>query len=154
MKANLFIKFKGIDCDNDSAVDLAELGESLTGFDSVFKRFAEILPIEGGGVEVKATATEKGSIIVDLLISLQSRHGTIPFESITDFLAFLKLSGSPALNHASGHVRNAALALTLRALSARRKGKCSIFRVKLCEKGLAEFATITLTNDASCIHCV
>ena len=95
MKANLFIRFKGIDHDNDSAVDLAELGESLTGFDSVFKSFAEILRIEGG-VEVKATATEKGSIIVDLLISLQSPHGTIPFESISDFIAFLKLTGSPA----------------------------------------------------------
>ena len=47
MKANLFIRFKGIDHDNDSAVDLAELGESLTGFDSVFKSFAEILGAMG-----------------------------------------------------------------------------------------------------------
>lgn len=92
MNPNLFIRFKGIDRDNDSAVDLAELGESLTGFDSLFKSFGEILRISDT-LEIKATATEEGSIIVDLLVSLQSQaNGVIPFDSIDDFLNFLKLT--------------------------------------------------------------
>ena len=100
MSPNLFIRFKGIDRDNDSAVDLAELGESLTGFDSLFKSFGEILRISDT-LEIKATATEEGSIIVDLLVSLQSQaNGVIPFDSIDDFLNFLKLTGSPAWHHA------------------------------------------------------
>lgn len=100
MRANLFIRFKGIDPDNDSAVDLAELGESLMGFDSLFKSFAEILRINDT-LEIKATATSEGSIIVDLLVSLQSHpHGIIPFASIGDFLVFLKLTGSPAWHQA------------------------------------------------------
>jgi len=100
MNPNLFIRFKGIDHDNDSAVDLAELGESLTGFDSLLKSFGEILRISDT-LEIKATATEEGSIIVDLLVSLQSQtNGVIPFDSIDDFLNFLKLTGSPAWHHA------------------------------------------------------
>jgi len=62
MNPNLFIRFKGIDPKNDSAVDLAELGESLTGFDSLFKSFGEILRINDT-LEIKATATKEGCSI-------------------------------------------------------------------------------------------
>jgi hypothetical protein len=93
LDANLFIRFKGIDRDNDSAVGLAELGESLMGFDALFKSYAEILRINDT-IEIKATSTKEGSIIVDLLVSLQSHsNGIIPFSSIDDFLVFLKLVG-------------------------------------------------------------
>lgn len=100
MNSNLFIRFKGIDPQNDSAVDLAELGESLTGFDSLFKSFSEILRINDA-LEIKATATKEGSYIIDLVVLLQAHtHGVLPFDSIDDYLTFLKLIGSPAWHSA------------------------------------------------------
>jgi hypothetical protein len=58
MNPNLFIRFKGIDADHDSDVDLPEFGESLIGFDALFKEFAGVLHIDGQ-LEVKATATRE-----------------------------------------------------------------------------------------------
>jgi hypothetical protein len=93
MNPNLFIRFKGIDRAHDSEIDLAELGESLIGFDSLFKNFGEILRVEEQ-LEIKVTATKEGSVIVELVIWLQ--QGIIPFDSIDDFLNLLKIAGDPA----------------------------------------------------------
>lgn len=97
MNPNLFIRFKGIDREHDSEVDLAELGESLMGFDSLFRNFGEIIRVEGQ-LEIKATATKEGSVIVDLVARLQ--HGTIPFESIDNYLNFLKIAGDSTWHEA------------------------------------------------------
>jgi hypothetical protein len=97
MNPNLFIRFKGIDRDHDSEIDLAELGESLIGFDSLFRSFGELMRVDGQ-LEIKATATKEGSVIVDLIVWLQ--QGAIPFESIDDFLNLLKIAGDPAWHDA------------------------------------------------------
>jgi hypothetical protein len=94
MNPNLFIRFKGIDAEHDSEVDLAELGESLVGFDSLFKEFANILRIEGQ-LEIKATASHEGSIIVDVVARLHDVSAALPFDSVKDFLEILKLAGDP-----------------------------------------------------------
>lgn len=94
MKPNLFIRFKGIDSINDSEVALAELGESLIGFDNLFNELAGIMRIEGQ-LEIKAIATSEGSIIVDLVVWLQNASNALPFGSTDDYLNFLKLAGTP-----------------------------------------------------------
>src|ERR1017187_4044369 len=94
MNPNLFIRFKGIHADHDSDVDLAELGESLVGFDALFREFVGVMRVEGQ-LEIKATATREGSIIVDLVIWLQHEAASYPFHSIDDLINFLKLAGDP-----------------------------------------------------------
>jgi hypothetical protein len=94
MNPNLFIRFKGIDADHDSDIDLAELGESLVGFDALFKEFVGVMHIDGQ-LEIKATSPREGSIIVDLVIWLQHEAASFPFHSIDDLLNFLKLTGDP-----------------------------------------------------------
>jgi hypothetical protein len=99
MNPNLFIRFKGIDANHDSDVDLAELGESLVGFDSVFKELAAVMRVEEE-LEIKATAIEEGSIVFDLIVWVQHGATSVPFHSIDDLLNFLKLAGDPLWHEA------------------------------------------------------
>jgi len=54
MKSNLFIKYRGIDLENDSEIDLATLGNSIIGFDEVIKEILKISKIKGN-ISVSAT---------------------------------------------------------------------------------------------------
>jgi len=92
MEFNLYLRFKGTDND-ENPVGLSELGESLVGFDYVFREFARVLRIEGG-VQVSATSSRRGSVIVDTLIS-GAQSAVHWFGTVNDFLTFLELVKGP-----------------------------------------------------------
>lgn len=97
MEFRLYLRFTGSDQD-DSEVALSELGESLVGFDSIFQEFARILHLEGG-VEVSATASRDGSLIIDTVLAL-SDATSLGFDSFQALLNALELARDP-LFHAA-----------------------------------------------------
>lgn len=90
MRPNFFIKYRGINASNDSAVDLVALGESIIGFDALIKDIFEISKINGE-VSVSATKTRDGSLIVDILVTISNIANAIPFERVEDLLNFLRI---------------------------------------------------------------
>ncbi len=99
MNPNLFLRYKGNLPEDDSQMALAELGQSLIGFDALLKEFARILRIEGE-LEVRITASKEGSIIVEMLTVLNNASGGLPFETVGDLLDFLKLTGDALYDQA------------------------------------------------------
>ena len=77
---------------DDSQVALGELGMSLMGFDSLLKDLAHILRLKGE-LEIRASSPKQGSIIVQISAILNDVGSTLPFDSIGDFLDFLRVAG-------------------------------------------------------------
>ena len=94
MNPNLFIRFKGTEQESDSQVSLSELGESLTGFHSVLTELNSVMGITIEP-EVQATALRDGSVIVDLVLFFRDASDVLPFDSVPDFVEFLKLAEEP-----------------------------------------------------------
>ncbi|MBN1638428.1 MAG: hypothetical protein JW866_05650 [Ignavibacteriales bacterium] len=90
MKPNFFIKYHGPDDTNDSEIDLVALGESIVGFDRVIKDIFYISKINGD-ISVSASKTQKGSLVIDIVIAVGNLGSSIPFDKIIDFLNFLKV---------------------------------------------------------------
>lgn len=101
MDPNLFLRFKGIEEESDSQVSLAELGESLTGFHSVLTELNGVMGITIEP-EVQATALREGSVIVDLVLWFRDASDVLPFDSVTDFVEFLKLAEEPKAEEVEG----------------------------------------------------
>jgi len=99
MTPNLFIRFKGNLPEDDSQIALAELGESLVGFDSVLKEFARILRIQGE-LEIRASSPKRGSVIFQIAAQLDHASLALLFSSIGDFLDFLKVAADPTFHQA------------------------------------------------------
>jgi hypothetical protein len=101
MDPNLFIRFKGTEEESDSQVSLSELGESLTGFHSVLTELNSVMGITIEP-EVQATALRDGSVIVDLVLFFRDASDALPFDSVTDFVEFLKLAEEPKAEEVEG----------------------------------------------------
>jgi hypothetical protein len=101
MDPNLFIRFKGTEEESDSQVALSELGESLTGFHSVLTELNSVMGITIEP-EVQATALRDGSVIVDLVLFFRDASEALPFDSVTDFVEFLKLAEEPKAGEVEG----------------------------------------------------
>lgn len=101
MDPNLFIRFKGTEEESDSQVSLSELGESLTGFHSVLTELNSVMGISIEP-EVQATALRDGSVIVDLVLFFRDASDALPFDSVTDFVEFLKLAEEPKAEEVEG----------------------------------------------------
>lgn len=86
MDSNLLIKYKE-QTDGSIGYDLGLLGESFSGFNSVFKELFEISQIQGELV-VRTTRVSEGSIEVFNLIQVVT---TIPFNEIRDLLDFFQV---------------------------------------------------------------
>ena len=97
MDVELHLRYVGTDGD-DSTIALSELGESLVGFDYVFRELTRILRIEGG-VEVSATESREGSVVIDILLQLSNAADTL-FDSVQAFLTALELAKDPLLHAA------------------------------------------------------
>ena len=92
MAAILFIKYIGPNPRDTSEIDLKVLGESIQGFDQVFRELVKVLKLDAD-VEIKAAKISDGSIVIKVLIEL----GTNPhFFHPADYLNFLQLV-DPAL---------------------------------------------------------
>ncbi|MFZ2188212.1 MAG: hypothetical protein WAV73_01445 [Candidatus Moraniibacteriota bacterium] len=89
MKANLFIKYKGLGID-DSEIDLVTLGESIIGFDLVIREIFKTTKIDAD-IKVGVSKTREGSLIVDIIIFVISNKEHVPFEKISDLLNFLEI---------------------------------------------------------------
>lgn len=87
---NLFIKYVPYP---NSDIDLNLLGESLIGFERVIKECFKISKIDGN-LEVKAKNLSAGSIVIEIVLHVSAG---IPFNSISDMLAFYKIA-SPDLH--------------------------------------------------------
>ncbi len=101
MDPNLFIRFKGTEEESDSQVSLSELGESLTGFHSVLTELNCVMGITIEP-EVQATALRDGSVIVDLVLFFRDASDALPFDSVADFVEFLKLAEEPKAEEVEG----------------------------------------------------
>lgn len=99
MNPNLFIRFHGTEDNSTSSVALAELGESLSGFDFIFKEFSQILRINIEP-EIQATGHREGSLIIDVAVWWHDASRTLPFNSVDDFLQFLRFAGEPLYDQA------------------------------------------------------
>lgn len=102
MDPNLFIRFKGTEEESDSQVSLSELGESLTGFHSVLTELNSVMGITIEP-EVQATALRDGSVIVDLVLFFRDASEALPFDSVPDFVEFLKLAEEPKAEEVEGY---------------------------------------------------
>lgn len=100
MQPNFFIKYRGIDKQNDSQIDLAALGKSIIGFDKVIKETFKISKIKGD-IAVIASKTREGSLIIDILIFFIDKADSIPFDRAIDFLNFLKVVSQETYNQAN-----------------------------------------------------
>ena len=95
MDVELHLRFTGVN-EDDSTILLSELGESLVGFDYVFRELTRILQLEGG-VEVSATESREGSVVIDILIQLSNAKDAL-FDSAQAFLTALELAKDPLVN--------------------------------------------------------
>ena len=102
MKPNLYVRYKGSLPENAGQIALADLGQSLIGFDTLLKDLARILRVDGE-LEVRVAATKEGSIIVEVLAILNNASNGLPFESVGDFLDFLKLTGDALYEEAQSY---------------------------------------------------
>lgn len=86
----MFIKYIGPDSRRTSEIDLKVLGESIQGFDHVFRELVDVLKIDAD-VEIKAAQVSDGSIVIKVLIALGTNaHFLHP----ADYLNFLQLVNS------------------------------------------------------------
>lgn len=99
MNPNLYIRYKGIDPDDDGRIHLAELGRSLTGFDSLLRDLAHVLRLNGD-LDVTISSPKRGSILVEILACVAETNSAIPFETVRDFLEFLKVANREMHEHA------------------------------------------------------
>ena len=106
MNPTLYLKFTGSDPQADSNISLAELGESLQGFDALFKEFASIVRMEIEP-EVQATGHREGSFVVDVAAWWKDSSDSLPFHSIDDFLTFLKLAKDPLAQEVQAFINSA-----------------------------------------------
>ena len=100
MQPNFFIKYRGIDEQNDSQVDLVALGESIVGFDAVIREIFRISKIKGD-ISINASKTREGSLIVDIVITLADIIDKIPFEKVPELLDFLRVVSQEAFDKAN-----------------------------------------------------
>jgi hypothetical protein len=106
MQPNLYLRFQGSDEELDSNISLAELGESLQGFDAVFKEFARILRIELEP-EVQATSHREGSLIIEIAAWWKDTSDGLPFHSVDDFITFLRLAKEPLADEVEAYFNSA-----------------------------------------------
>jgi len=99
INSNIHLRYKGIDNQDDSCVDLTDLGKSLVGFDKLLRELIKITKINAE-VSIKATATRDGSVIVDLLIKLQELSELVPFKNVNDLLDYLQIANDIAWKEA------------------------------------------------------
>lgn len=106
MQPNLYLRFQGSDEELDSNISLAELGESLQGFDAAFKEFARILRIELEP-EVQATSHREGSLIIEIAAWWKDTSDGLPFHSVDDFITFLRLAKEPLADEVEAYFNSA-----------------------------------------------
>ena len=99
INSSIHLRYKGVDNNDDSCLDLTDLGKSLVGFDKLLRELVKITKVNGE-VSIKATAFRDGSVIVDLLIRLQEFADQIPFDRVNDLLDYLKLANDIAWEEA------------------------------------------------------
>lgn len=97
MNPNLFIRFKGIEQEFDSQVSLADFGASLTGFHVLLTQFNDVLGLSIEP-EIQVTALRDGSVVVDSVLWFRGALDCLPFDSVADFIEFLKLAEEPLAN--------------------------------------------------------
>lgn len=93
MAVNLYIKYVGTNSRSTSDIDLKVLGESIQGFDHVFRELVKLIRLDAE-LEVKASKVSDGSIVIKILLILgQTAHFLTP----KDYLNFFQLI-NPALH--------------------------------------------------------
>ena len=100
MEPNLFIKYRGPDTNNDSEINLVALGGSIIGFDAVIRDIFRLSKIKGD-IDICASKTEEGSLIVDIIVAIVNNSDSIPFDRVPDLLDFLKVVNTELWNQAS-----------------------------------------------------
>ncbi len=91
MNSNLFIRYRGVDPTDDSAIEMSCFGESVIGFDVVIKEIVALANIQGE-VEIKVNCIREGSLIVEIIVCIKSIANQIEFGTVSDLLAFLKVA--------------------------------------------------------------
>ena len=99
MSENLYLRYKGIVPENDSLVDLTDLGKSLIGFDKAVTKLIKVVRLKGD-ISLKATACREGSLIVDIIIDTYNYIQAQPFEDFNAYLDFLKIVNEELYNNA------------------------------------------------------
>lgn len=92
MKSEIFLKYMGSYTENDSEIPLSDLGKSLVSFEKLVGDLVKICRINGD-VVVTATASRKGSHIIDTIVHINGAIGQIPFDSPEYLIQFLKIAG-------------------------------------------------------------
>lgn len=105
MKSNLFIRYKGVNPNNDSEIRLESLAESINGFDQVLKDLFSISKINRD-ISIYANKVRQGSLIIDLSICVDSIFEGSPFERVNDLLEFLKVVNKDEFYRASEFFSN------------------------------------------------
>jgi len=100
MESSLYIRYKGNDLTDDSRVDLALFGESIIGFEKVIRQIITVTNLNYE-VDIKATKTSKGSLIIDLALVVIDMGQDLPFYEVTDLLDFLKIANTQAFESAN-----------------------------------------------------
>lgn len=95
MKTDLYLRFVGSDLEDDSQIQLSDLGRSLIGFENLVGSIGKVCGLNGDWV-VTATSSRQGSHIVDTIIQLKTSLGQLPFDSIEHLLEFLKMGNEIA----------------------------------------------------------
>jgi len=88
MKQNLFIKYKGVNPENDSEINLASLGNSLVGFELVIKEIFKISKIKSD-ISISVGGVREGSQIFDIILSFGDQ---VSFDNMQDLLNFSKVA--------------------------------------------------------------
>jgi hypothetical protein len=95
MNTQLFIKYVGSIEDRTSEIPLSDLGQSLIAFEEILDDLSHVCRIDGK-LQISATAEREGSHIVDLILRLSQDVNSLPFDSPTHLLEFLRITNQEA----------------------------------------------------------
>ncbi len=94
-KPNITLKYEW--GDSKPGLDLDVLGDSIAGFDGVFKAMIKMLDIEND-FAIKTRVAKDGSIVFEVLTTIASSANII-FHSIHAHIDFLVFIGKPIAEH-------------------------------------------------------
>jgi hypothetical protein len=90
VKSNLFIRYKGLNVENDSEIDLVALGESIAAFDGVIRELFEISGVHAE-FEVHAEKVREGSVIIEVATQITDFMQGGVFSSPQDLINYLQV---------------------------------------------------------------
>lgn len=96
---NLYLRLRGTDQNNTSAIPITDLSKSLYGFGRIIEDFAHICRLNAE-IEVTANPPEEGSFVVGVTVHVKIAVGQLPFEHVSHLLDFLRLYSDEALKEA------------------------------------------------------